>query len=468
MIKKLFNNNIERREISIDFSQSSDESATFVADNTGIYPLVNYQGITIANEKIMSLKLNNDNFLPSLEITFQDQTNRIVRDLFPLDNEVISIFIRSTTEKKNPIRMDFKILDFQPKKPKSGESELIVFSLLGVLDVNPLYYSTFRCDNATSFEVLKKLAQEFKLGFASNISNTNDKMKWINPNDNYQTYIEKITENSYYKDEGFMWSFIDFYYNLNFFDIETQLEEDIKNQKGYTDKAILATDKADQEIPLLLTNHPDFHASNQYIDKFSIKNDTTDVNLSMGYKTMARYMDRTNNQYNAVLIDTISTAGPGQDQIIMKDEPLGKNEKTRQNEQNELYNNVIGGTYLGKIDQDNMHKNYFYADLQNKNNIEFLKKIKLTVNLKRFNFNFTRYQKVLVEIYHTNSVADPNNTDTPQKKTDMKNTYNLQVNERLSGEWLIVAINYVFSKEFGNTQEITLVKRELSSNYQIK
>ena len=39
-----------------------------------------------------------------------------------------------------------------------------------------------------------------------------------------------------------------------------------------------------------------------------------------------------------------------------------------------------------------------------------------------------------------------------------------KLNQRLSGEWLITTINYTFNKVGGFSQEITLVRRELSFN----
>ena len=39
-----------------------------------------------------------------------------------------------------------------------------------------------------------------------------------------------------------------------------------------------------------------------------------------------------------------------------------------------------------------------------------------------------------------------------------------RLNQRLSGEWLITAINYTFNKVGGFAQELTVVRRELGFN----
>ena len=43
-----------------------------------------------------------------------------------------------------------------------------------------------------------------------------------------------------------------------------------------------------------------------------------------------------------------------------------------------------------------------------------------------------------------------------------------KINQRLSGDWLIIGINYTFSSQSGNVQEVNLVRRELSSTYNKK
>ncbi len=69
------------------------------------------------------------------------------------------------------------------------------------------------------------------LGFSSNVRESNDEMTWINPNDTYKEFIKDITRYSWISEDSFIWTFIDFNYNLNYVDIQLELNEFTKNEQ---------------------------------------------------------------------------------------------------------------------------------------------------------------------------------------------------------------------------------------------
>ena len=70
--------------------------------------------------------------------------------------------------------MDFKIYDFKDL----GESTYI---LTGICDIPQLYLRKFNSyGNKTSREALQDVAKQIGIGFCSNISNSDDKMTWVN------------------------------------------------------------------------------------------------------------------------------------------------------------------------------------------------------------------------------------------------------------------------------------------------
>jgi hypothetical protein len=109
---------------------------------------------------------------------------------------------------------------------------------------------------------------------------------------------------------------------------------------------------------------------------------------------------------------------------------------------------------MGFQDQDNVHENFLYSKKQNENNIEFLQKIKMNIVIQNPNMSIYRFQNVELVLYELNK---PYEGDDAKKQSH-------RINERLSGAWLIVGINYIFEKN-NFYQEITLVKRELTSEY---
>ena len=80
------------------------------------------------------------------------------------------------------------------------------------------------------------------------------------------------------------------------------------------------------------------------------------------------------------------------------------------------------------------------------------------------NYALYRFQKILIELYNFGKIEDEEEMDSQQDGTG-QNQYDSKIIHRLSGEWLITAINLTFSRESGNIQEITLVKRELTEEY---
>jgi hypothetical protein len=448
---------INLKEIEVD-STGQPEGYYSKEMSKGV-PFITYtkSQVNIDFNDLIYLKLHNDEFLPWIELKFKDSTNKSFDELFPGDNEIISLFIKSQTEDYWPIRMDFKIITFNPindviqqtntKTKKNKKSNRTTYNVVGVLDIDYLYYRLFLSNNDTSYNTLDKLAKNSNLGFCSNMSNTNDNMTWINPANSIMKHIKEITKNSYKSNDSFLFSYIDFYYNLNFIDIETELGKNISDDEITLNEVETYIDKyynKTRKVRPKLTNHPDYISIPElYIEKYNIDNSTTKINIERGYKSKTHYYNFTKNKYIFKDIDSISTPG-NDDQIVLKTS-------------DEISNFAINSEYLGKLDEDNQHENFFVANIQNDINLEFLQKMKMVVLLRVPNWGLYRFQKINVELYKLSEIdmdenAPPDNSN--------------KLNKKLSGEWLITSINYTYSKGKGTTQSITLVKRELSSGYE--
>ena len=127
------------------------------------------------------------------------------------------------------------------------------------------------------------------------------------------------------------------------------------------------------------------------------------------------------------------TIGGGDKTIIMKASPQDE----------EYFKEHVTTTYVGKLDSSNMHSNYNYSIVQNKQNIEDIQKVGMKVYMPSPNFNLYRFQKINVLI--------SNKGETP--------THGIS-NDRLSGEWLIIDVSYA-QMDGKFKQMLTLVKREL-------
>ena len=467
MITVIDRPSIKLKEIVFDINKEGNEDTKIkeFSKDIGRYPYVEIGNLTVQSDQMIQLQLFNDQFLPRLYIQFRDTSGQLIDPLFPIDDTIIKVFIQADSEVLMPVRMDFKITDINPIKSKPGDNYDIVFGLSGILDVSYLYSTFFTSHEDTSFNILKELAKEAGLGFASNIEDTDDKMIWINPADQYLEYIQNIIKHSYRSQESFMYAYVDFYYNLNYVDMETALSEDIEDQKGMNgNNYFFDTDKEEETTTdLILTNHPDRASTNVYIDKYNLINRSTAINLEIGYLYYMSYYETDGNILYKLVLDNISTPGKDNSGIIMKG-GIG--------EVSEMQSYSADSEFIGKSDADNMHPYFLYSLKHNENNLKYLQKVKLKITINKVNFNLYRFQKINVNFYKTNQLDERdltvNKTRIVSEKEIDKNVGKIddedKLNQRLSGEWLITSINYTFNKRSGFEQDVTLVKRELNFN----
>jgi hypothetical protein len=235
------------------------------------------------------------------------------------------------------------------------------------------------------------------------------------------------------------------------------------------DEKVSKNQKVNKPIPLILTNNKNNSSTNMYINKYTVIQDSTKINIEIGYRYRYSAYDINEDKLHQYKLDSISESD--NNGIILKGNPiLGDNI---------LYNKSIKDVWMGKINTDNIHKEYLHSELQNKNNLEFLQKLKIIIKLNKPNYGLYRFQKVLLEIYNYSNFDDnkiektkySDNGKSYQKSYDNQSKQKTEKDDtdtiihKLSGEWLITAINFTFSSKDGNVQEVTLVKRELTDEY---
>ena len=442
------------KEIKIQLPDSANVNVDEQANDIGRLPYIEIGKQVIEGNQIMVLSLYNDQFLPRITMRFKDSSGLLLDPLFPTDNSILKAFIQSSNDDLMPIRMDFKITEFKPVKDKGGDNNDVVFELSGILNVDYLYDSFFTSYDDTSYNVLRQLAKEAKLGFASNINGTNDRMVWVNPSLTYLEFMQELVKFSFKGLDTFLFAYIDFHYNLNYIDIETALSEDIKGQKSFVGSKFINNNADDVSAisDLVLTTNPDNINSNFYINKYEISNSSTLVNLNIGYIYYASYYDTLGNTVYDLILDTISTSGPDGKQVVTKGGIGEVSDAQRYSSDNQ---------FEGKVDTDNAHKYFLYAYKQNERNLQYLQKIKMKINLSQANFNLYRYQKVNVQLYKVN---DMSNDITQEQLDNQEQSNDHPINQRLSGEWLITSINYNYGSNGKFEQEVILVKRELGFN----
>lgn len=462
MIKRITSSNKVLEELNMAYKpEVKPEDAMQWGSSIGKMPYIVFaylDKLVLESKDVLYFKLYGDKFIPEIECTFRDPTNKLADYMFPLDKSIVSIMIKSNSDNLMPIRCDFYITNFNLVKFKSNNDK--IYEMKGVLDI-PIIIKNKSFSKMTSYEVLKQIANETLLGFVTNMDNTDDRMTWLNPGEDYvrEFIYDDVVPYAYKDDNSFLWSFVDYYYNLNYIDIETALNENIKNQQTILNTK--DTKGTEETIDLVLTNHPDKKSTNLYIDEWNLVNDSTDINFNIGYEPYVYYLDDLNQNFVQLLLDTISTAGNDKSSIVLKQRNDDINTNAGNTQQKKKY-------FLGKLDTDNAHKNLLYAEKQNENNILSLQKIKMNVILSNSNFSLYRFQLVEIVLYDINDMETKKGKNDHSIKQAITNEN--KINNRLSGKWLITGINWIMNKggKQSFVQELTLVRRELTTLYKLK
>ena len=415
---------------AMEFDKSFSKDDAVVASQIGITPFVNYMGSPINDRDISSLRLFHDGIIPVVQITFRDSNNTIKSVGFPQDDTKFEVFFNSRSNNLKSIHLKFKIEEFTTLK--SGN-----YSMYGTLDISDLYRMKYQTYNGTSYEVLRNISKELKLGFNSNITNTDDKMPWRNVGDYQYVFIDNIIKHSYISDQSYMVGFIDYYYCFNYVDVEKEMKRDNKDDKCINTGGIPDDSTDDTRIvPLQLSTDKAENTSNTFIVEKNFENNSTSLSLKEGYKTKTKYYDKTKKMF--LIFDVDSTTSDESKSLILKG---AKGDK-------EAFDNNITTTYAGKIDTDNVHKNYNYAITQNKINIDNLNKMVLTVEVPNINFSLYLYQKVKVLIVNQEPATETNRETIQWRK---------------SGDYIISEINFNWNGT-SLKQELKLIRKELGKN----
>jgi hypothetical protein len=426
---------IELASIEIQTDQQNKTKKKQFLDGMGQGPFIYYNGIHIEYIDIFDFRLYHEGIIPAMKINFFDRNGVFADSGFPLDDSIITVFIYSRSNRLRSIKMDFKITQFQDLFNNK-------FSISGICNIPELYLSRVESfSRKTSFESLKEVAKICKLGFCSNIANSDDEMNWINVGNPRYEFINEVVKSSYISDESFLFCYIDFYYNLCYVDVEKEIKRDISEDKMIISdgkEKDLAKDLDDEKISdLILSTDYSFRETNGFIEEYKVTNRSTKVSLKKGYYTIVDYYDTTNKSLLEFNIDTLSS--DGKKSIILKGKPLD----------NDYFKNNYRKEWVGKMEpfddgEGNMHENYHYSIIQNEINLTELTKIQLNAKLKTPNYNLFITQKVPVYL-------------TKEKPGLLHSSLNYK---RLDGEWIITNIEYIFDGK-SQYQKITLVKREL-------
>jgi putative chitinase len=407
---------------AVEFNTQGDEQTTV---DIGKKPFIWLNDIQI--DIVNRFQITSSGFLPTLSVTFEDSYGYFDNLRFPNDDGKIKVFLDSRSPLLRPIYCEFKITNFR----KIADN---TYSLEGMLNINRMYVTKVESfSNSSSYEVFKEISRLSNIGFSTNVNGTEDEMTWINPGDRVMDFCKTVIQRSYRSDTSFMWGFIDFYYNLNFIDIEEQMNFDLSKQTGILTGDLnqiqekLSLTKENDALKLYLTNDLNASSSPNFFESYKVFNTSTSKSIKQGYVNRIKYYDWKTKE---ILIFDIGT-NDNDNNLLLKAEDQ------------EFFNENIKHNWEGKIIDDNAHDNYHYSNIQNKINLNELQKIGVEIVLPNLNFNLYRMMKIYM-LFINQGMKEINPV----------------FNKKLSGEWLITEISFFLD---GNDfkQKVKLIRRDL-------
>ena len=445
-------------------------------------PFVLINGYIFQEEDIKSLEIRVDGMVPTLDLTIIDTEGQFSIDTFPRDGDVINFRLASRQEEQyKDLRIDFDIDRVDTPKRSAIEQGLGggKYSFTGKMKIPGLYAEECKSyGSGTSLDHLESIANDLQLGLATNIDATDDAMNLLVAYEPIAETIQDLVKHSYVSDESFQTVGIDTYYYINYVDMNALLnsdedadEENIINLIENLNDTL--RDDNDSNLikgKMLLSNHPRFESTNAHILTFNLNNKAGSKVKRNGYKrTLQFFEDDSDEGLVSFDIEPLTSS-----KLKDIDEPL----KGRRDE--ERYEREVKYKYMGRKDSDpdtaNTHLNYTFSELHNKQNLEELEKLSLTVTLPAFNPSLHRFQKIPVAIY--NMTSSQTRADSSLKNIKSEGGFETNdeadpedalsdgtaIDEFLSGFYVIGSIVYRYSAKTQKiSQEMTLLRREWPS-----
>jgi hypothetical protein len=445
------------------------------------YPQITINSYTFNQEEMNKVQIDATGFLPKLYLKVVLTNSAAFKSNgIPKDGDIVSIFIRAKNDAFKPIRNDYIVTSVNGGK---GTREGMGGSLeiYGDLFIPRMLDENKKAYTGTSFEVLQTICQDLNLGFATNENFTDDEQIWINPNDTYQKYIQKIVKHAWKDESSFFSCFIDVYYHLNFLNVNNQIDSDGTIDAAIVDtsafKDFLSDSKQEErnqaQSAKLLSDMDNFKGTNMYIKQYRVENNSLDVVKDWGYKSYVQFFDQASGQPWEIFVDPITTPGAEEKKILLK----GRSTiKAADGTSKEKWWETQNRYFWRGIQYRDVHDKYLYSEIWNARNNSELEKLFIEVDIERWNPNIYRGERLPV-ILHTQSDNAKRSLDaTPDDQQKPKTENVAAMDQFYSGYYMVDGMKFIYSmtpkstdfsnspnkkkSEPGMTQSFKLTRRE--------
>lgn len=455
IIRSILEPTIELDELSVyDICYSSDGSIPkahkMLEVETVEFPFISIKGYSFGFDEVISMEIDTTTFIPKIILKIKlIKSAKFLSKSFPIDGDLVSIFIRTRDDLFKPVRNDYLITSIEVTNSNHPESIGSTLFISGKLNVPGLYDERSFAVKETSYNALKQIASELQLGFATNIDATDDNMVWLCANLSNEEFINHIVERSWKDESSFFTVFIDIYYHLNFINVNTQFADENESLLGLTDLTFnnyLETtgETAKTEMRKILSNHPAHNATPFYIKNYKPINKSSELAKTYGYTFNCQFFEHNSLTNWKFPIQPLVTEGNKDNKILMRGRP---NENYYQSQEKINY---IGIQYTSP--DHNMHEHYYLAMCHNMMNLIEIDKIKIVVTVCKMNLNFVRFEKIPVFIFtRSDEYRAMQNNEELKNNPTYENIKDIETIDKMySGMYTINGFKLIYIKNTTN------------------
>ena len=427
------------------------------------FPYIKIRDTRLLQEEIESMEIDCSNFLPTLHLNLIISRDNIIAQDLPKDGDIISIFIRSLNDTYKPIRNDYLITHIETRS-LNEKSPFTFISITGVLNVKKIWVEKNKAFKGTSLDVMKLIATELELGFATNIDSvTNDEMVWICDWKSYKDFLLHICNHAWKSEKTFYKVFVDVFYNVNFVEVEKQLDQTKEfdealliledNFINISDPYMPIKNQPNVKIDLLLTNFELSGDSNIKITNYELINNSSAISYTQGYGKKVYFYDhtlKTIGEENKIEFSPLATPGTEDTKIRLR----GLKDETIEKEH--LKNNWYGIQY--SLPNGNVHQNFALAQYQNYVNNKELEKMYLDIELWTWNPAIIKMERVPIMIMNVNTLQknrpymSPNEVKlNEENKLEPLGGQTITIDRFLSGFYIIEGFSLYYDLKYGRT-----------------
>ncbi len=450
---------LEQNMLSTTYSKSYKASSYVGRD----FPYIKFRDRTIAIEELGSFEIDCSNFLPTVHIKLDIIDRKFLGEYIPKDGDIFSLYMRSQNDVYKPVRNDYLITHVDTNA-LDGSDYIVEYYITGILNIKDIWIERNTAIKGKSIDVIKKIANELQLGFATNVEGQmDDEMVWICDWKSYKDFLIHITEHAWKNERTFYRVFIDIYYYVNFIEVEKQLDITKEFDESlaiieklplgqHGDPLINLDEQINQMNPLALTNFSQLKTSSFGITNYELFNNSSHISYSEGYGKKMYYYDH----YLKTIEDTESSKIRLRG---LKDENI---------EKRHLKNVWYGIQY--SLPNGNVHKNFAQAYFQNKVNTIELEKMYLDVRTFSWNPAIIRMERIPLFIFEeglqlSGISAFMDDDELKRNQRELPNNVTTgtltTANRFLSGFYLVDSFKIIYNfKNKKNICEFRLARRE--------